>query len=190
MAHVGQKIALCAIRGFSSLFRLLHCSFSGLAVGDVSANTYVLLGQAVFIEKRNNGRTHPIQSPIAGTIADFTPPDLPRGDGVPDIGVEIRGMLTRFDDTMRFPQQLLSGIAADLAKTIIGVNDIALCIGNADNRMLIKRKLLIGQCTPVLFAGRYQCRDTPGKRSKVFAALPQKTLRRKGIRQQIAQRFS
>ena len=41
--------------------------------------------------------------------------------------------------------QCLARITADFAELVIGVDNQAFCIGDADNAMLIKRQLLIGQ---------------------------------------------
>jgi hypothetical protein len=50
-----------------------------------------------------------------------------------------------------FADQFAPSIAADLAEAVIGVNDGAIGVGNADDGMLVKGEFLVGQRQPSLF---------------------------------------
>ena len=52
---------------------------------------YVLVGLAVRIEKRNDGRIDPINTAVLRQISEFPFPDLSRCDGSPQIADELFG---------------------------------------------------------------------------------------------------
>jgi len=140
-------------------FRLLACS-------NVGANRDVFIRNRVLVQKRNNRRSHPVLTAILGAIADFAMPDLALRDRRPHPLVKLRSMARRLDDAMITPQQLLTIIATDTTKLVVGVEDVALCIGNTDDRMIIKGKLEVIQLQALLFTLLHQVGDNARQRLK------------------------
>ena len=161
-----------------------------LAVGNVGADGDVLFGQAVGVEQRHDGRIDPVAAAVAGPVADFAMPYLALADGVPHVAEKFGRMLVRIDDPVVAAEQFVAGIAADLAEAVVGIDDGAGCVGDADDGVLVEGELLVGQCAAPGFALIDQGGEALCQRAEVFLGQDQRIGLGRGIRQQVTDRIA
>ena len=120
---------------------LLHL----FAFGDVGADRNVLCRQPVLVQQRNNGGTDPIKRTIFLAVFDLAIPDLARRHRCPEFIKQCRRAVGRANDAMVGTNEFFAGITTDVAKPVIGVGNVSLEIGDADDGVLIQRVFLVGQ---------------------------------------------
>ena len=136
-----HKRQLCGALQFGGL--LQNLLFRYFALRNVMPDGDVLVGLAFRIEKRNDSRIDPINTPIAGTIAKFPLPNLTAGNRYPQIAYEIFWVKTGIDNAVVLAQQLLTWVFRDTAKLIIDESNDSALVGNRYNCGLIKGKLYV-----------------------------------------------
>jgi hypothetical protein len=62
---------------------------------------------------------------------------------VPQIFVNGGRVNAGFDDTVVLAEQLFERVLADFAEFLVGVDDVAVDVGDADDGMLVERELLV-----------------------------------------------
>jgi hypothetical protein len=102
-----------------------------------------ILPRAIFVEKWNDGRVHPVKRTVLGLVFDFTLPDLPVRDGRPQITDEFFRMKAGIDDAMILPEQFLAGVFGNGAKLVVDVGDLSLRVGDGYNGVFIKSGLKV-----------------------------------------------
>ena len=135
---------------------IFKLGFDRLALGNVGPNGDVLLRPTRGPKQRHDGGTDPIVTPILMPVLDVATPDLALLNGLPQVLEKRRRVVAAVDDPVVKAQQLLPREPADVAEPIIGVGDVALGVGDADNGMLIEREFLVGQFKPSLLALTHQ----------------------------------
>src|SRR6266571_4309772 len=105
------------------------------------ANGYVLIRLALGIEKRNDGRIHPIDAAVFRAITQLALPDSAATDRGPQIADELFRVIARVDDAVILTQQLFPRVFRDAAKFVIDVIDDAALIRDCYNRRLVEREL-------------------------------------------------
>src|SRR5574343_596044 len=106
------------------------------AVGNIGTDGDVAFRPALGIKQGDDGGVDPVGLAATRPIADFAAPDLPSGNGLPHVPEKIGWMNARIDDPVIPTDQFFPPEAADVAETIVGVEDGALGVGNADNGVL------------------------------------------------------
>jgi len=142
VAHVGQKLGLDARGGFGIVFGQMQLFFQQFVGGDVGANANVVVRQAVAPDQRDDGGVDPIKCAVFLAVFNLAAPHLTLRDGVPHFLEQGFGMLTRFDDTVVLTNQFICAVAADVTKALVGVSDVAIQVGDADDGMLVKGEFL------------------------------------------------
>ena len=113
--------------------------FDVLPGGDVVSNRQVLARFAVTIEERDDGRIDPVERAVLGAVADLASPDPASGDRPPQLAHEFLGVMSRVDDAMVLPNQLVACVLRDFAELVVDVRDDSAVVGGCDDRSLIER---------------------------------------------------
>ena len=145
VAHVGQKLALGQGGNLGVGFGFLQRVFQRLVGGDVGANADVLLRQAVGAQQRQDGGRHPVVGAVLAAVSDLAIPDLAARHGFPQRFKKCGRVQAGVDEAVVLTDQLGEGVATDFAKTLVGVGDLAVQVGDAHDGVLVQRKLLVGQ---------------------------------------------
>ncbi len=128
-----------------TLFALGNLRFHALAFGDVGTNGDVLRRQSIFVAEGDDGSVDPVKHPVSGAVTHLAMPYLARGNRFPHIAEQSGRILHRLDDTVVFANQLFARITADFTELVVGVEDGALRIGDADDGVLVEGELLVRQ---------------------------------------------
>ena len=94
----------------------------------------VLIGFAVRIEKRNDGRIDPINTSIAGTIAKLPFLYLTGSDCRPQVAYEVRRVITGVDNAVVLTEQLFTRVFRDTAKLVVDESNDSRLIGDRHDR--------------------------------------------------------
>ena len=78
-----------------------------LAVRDVVADRDVLLRVPAFVEKRDDGRVHPVEGSVLGAIADLAAPDLAARNRGVQLLEELHRMQAGIEDPMVLSDKFL-----------------------------------------------------------------------------------
>src|SRR5947209_19380189 len=87
---------------------LCQSLFIALALGDVRADGDILRGLSVGVEKWKNGCGHPIKRAVLGPVPNLPFPNLATGNCRPKILEKLLWMMSRVNDAMVLPEQLLA----------------------------------------------------------------------------------
>ena len=142
-----------------------------LAFADVGPNRDVLGRPAVGPEQRHDGGTHPVLPPILVPVLDFATPNLALLNGLPQLLEKHRRVETAIDDPVVHAQQFFTRKPADGAEPVIGIGDVALGVGDADNGMLVQCELLVGKLQPPLLTLPHQGHHLVHQRVEVVRRL-------------------
>src|SRR5690606_16375862 len=111
--------------------------------GDIRPDGYILIGLALFIQKRNNRRIHPINGLVFGSVLQLAFPNISASDGHPQISDKFFWVITGVNDPVVFAQQLFPTVFRYFAEVVVDILNDSFLIGNSYNRRLVKSIFII-----------------------------------------------
>ena len=122
------------------LLTLAQCPLRKFARGDVRADSHILARLSLLVEKRRDGRIHPIKRTVFRAVPDLAVPEFAARDRRPQLADEFLWMETRMDDPVILPEQILARIFRDRAELIVHKSDPPLRIGDRHDGVRLERR--------------------------------------------------
>ena len=104
---------------------LAQLGLGGLARRDVVADREVLSRLAALVDERHDRRVDPVEVAVLRPVPNLAAPHLAVRDRAPERPDERRRVIAGVDDAMVLADQLLAGVAGDLAELVVDVGDEA-----------------------------------------------------------------